>query len=496
MKARILRTAREPLEELLIVDALNDAVEKVWMRIATANLSAFVNGPVQSLTLNAGDERGRLITIADPTTAPIWDAADVPVFSDTLIRSGPLGPSYVAGSGPFTFDAGGAHGDGLSAIAVLAGAAITDASAQIEIPHYDTTVGNLSLYLRFTGTPLLPTNYYQAIIAPGATRLTINKNVAGAITNIASLPILTIPDGSVLRFEAVGTNLNVYLNGAAVLNVVDASLLAGNVAFLPVITDVSRFVGSIAANFNRQVVAGYTFVTESGSETLMSPTATIGLVAGTAGVLAAPAFVENAIGWNVYAGDKSSRMALQNAVPIDFNSSWTEPDGGVIDEPGLPSPPTANGTADDVVSIKTIQVQNPDGRWQTWEGAALESLTMKRLGHSLAVNSTYQNHCFDLINGDTLEIRPPMGQTTIPRMFYVKKARRLRYDSSILPFQNFSGAIETIGDYAMSKLKLSLEEFAAAESWAQSAAAGMSDLTVQANEQNVTRIKRITPYMR
>jgi hypothetical protein len=328
MKARVSRWCREAIDDDLAGDAVNDAIEKLWLSICTINLSSFLGGPVQNVTFAAASERADIVSIANPASAPT---------------------------------------------------------------------------------------------------------------------ILTLVEGALLTHT---------------------------------------------------IVAGYTLVTESGSETLLSPTTTQIIPTNQLGKVSAPAFVSGAIGWNLYAGSGVSRLALQNDMPLDFSQPFLEdPSTGVIDLPAKPSPPTANTTADDIFYIKVLEMQNADKTYTRWDGAALEGLLMERASKAIPSSSTYSPYAYDFTNGHTIEIRPAAGASLSPRYFYTKKPRRLRFDNALLPFQQYAGSTECISDYAVGKVKMALEEFEAANGWIASSAQREGAILIAANLQNVNRVQRITPYL-
>lgn len=327
MKARVGRWSRESLDDQLLEDAVNDAIESLWLGIVTVNLSSFLGGPVQNPVFAAASERASVVSIADPSSGPTF----------------------------------------------------------------------------------------------------------GFITE-GALP-------------------------------------------------------------SRVLAGGYTYVTESGSQTLLSPLTSVTVPVNNLAKMVSPAFVAGAIGWYPYMGS-TGRAALQAQAPIPFGTDWIEPDTGVIDDPGLPSPPTQNLTADDIFYIKVLEVQNANGTWTRWDGADLEGLMMSRAERSIANSSTYMPYCYDFVNGHTIEIRPAAGATLTPRYFYTQKPRRLRFPNSPLPFTQYAGSTECVGDYALGKVKMALDEFESAKGWLASAAERQQSIVIAANLQNVSRLRKITPYMR
>ncbi len=240
----------------------------------------------------------------------------------------------------------------------------------------------------------------------------------------------------------------------------------------------------------------YTLVTESGSETLPSTTSQLAVSLNNLGAAAAPAYVSGAFGWNLYAAvADGGRLALQNKAPLDFNANWQEPPSGVVSAPDLPSPPTMNSTADDIVYINALEVQNPDSTWTRWSGADLDGLTMKRASATIAPNSSYFPYFYDLVNGSTFEVRPALGGSAVPRYFYTKKPRRLIFNNAPIPLQRYAGATECVRDYAVAKVKMALEEFEGAQGWMASASATRAEILSTVNLMNRNKVQRITPFM-
>lgn len=245
----------------------------------------------------------------------------------------------------------------------------------------------------------------------------------------------------------------------------------------------------------------FSLVTESGSETLLSPVAPLVIaVNDQVASIPAPAVPAlspvGAIGWNLYASDNpAGRMALQNSQPIDFGVSWQEdPVAGVIDDPDLPAAPASNTTADNIFYLKFFQVQNQDGTWTTWQGTDIDSLAMQRASRNLPVASTYQSYAWDILNNHQIEIRPKAGMTLNPRYFYVAKPRRLRFDNASVPFQNFA-AEEFLINFAKSRTWLDKHEYDAHRIFESLADKKRLQLLQAVGDQQIKRQDRITPYM-
>lgn len=244
----------------------------------------------------------------------------------------------------------------------------------------------------------------------------------------------------------------------------------------------------------RVIDIAYTLVTESGSETLLSPVASFNVLAGSGIQSGQPAFAAGALGWNMYACLHDGRMARQNAEPIPFSQSYFEPaDTGITDAPDAPSPPTTNGTADNIFYIRVMQVQNSDGTWTTWQAGEIDGLLMARATRSIASASSYQGYAYDIFNGSTVEIRPAAGQTLNPRFFYVVKPRRMLFNNALLPFSNFS-YIEYLKMYADAALDLSNHEYTGYGIKSKKAAGILQEVLQGLNTQATTKQKTITPY--
>jgi hypothetical protein len=244
----------------------------------------------------------------------------------------------------------------------------------------------------------------------------------------------------------------------------------------------------------------YTLVTESGSETKESAVVNIVRAANKLIQVALPAGVyasasAGAVGWNVYAGPTGGVRSRQNDVPVDFALNFQEPlDVGFTNAPDDPLAPAANTTGDNIFFIEHIEVQLPDTTYKAWNAADLDSIMMRSAARSIASTSLYQNYMWDIVSGNQLEIRPPAGMTLLPRYFYVQKPRRLRFDKATLPFTTVPCAL-FLRCFAISLLKLGVEEYQASQMWDQKAGAERTLILQALNKQNANRNDRITPFM-
>lgn len=255
----------------------------------------------------------------------------------------------------------------------------------------------------------------------------------------------------------------------------------------PTLSDV--VLGSLASH---AVVAGYTLVTESGSETLLSPTSTRTVAINNVLSIAAPAFVSGAIGWNAYVGT-SGRMAKQNAEPIPFGTAWQEAETGSLDDPQFPSPPQENSTGDNIFYIRHLEFQTSSGMYKSYNAGDLDSDFMRSFAGSIAATSEYQNYAWDLINQRQLEIRPAVGQAFSPRYFYVMKPRRMRFDNAPLPFPTIPST-EFIRNYALSLIFLSLHEYDASQAWDTKADKALIKAVRAVTAMHRNRNDRVTPF--
>ena len=85
-------------------------------------------------------------------------------------------------------------------------------------------VYSILLILRGTDT----SNYSMAVVGvPGTQTVSIFKNVAGVNNTLAGPVAITVANGDVFKFTAVGTQLTGYRNGVQVCSAVDGSIVSG-----------------------------------------------------------------------------------------------------------------------------------------------------------------------------------------------------------------------------------------------------------------------------
>lgn len=256
----------------------------------------------------------------------------------------------------------------------------------------------------------------------------------------------------------------------------------------PTITDVVS--GALAQH---TVIAGYTLVTESGTETLISATTTHAVPINDVANVASPAFAAGAIGWNCYCGSVSTRLAKQNDEPIPFGVDFIEDDSGITNSPDDPLPPTENTTGDNIFYIRHLEVTTTSGILKAYNQGDLDSDMMRRFAASLASTSEYQNYGFDLINQRQIEIRPAMGTSITARYFYIVKPRRLRFANSPLPFPTVPST-EFLRHFALSAIFLSLREIHVAAAWDAKAEKARTRCELAVTAMNRPKNQRVTPY--
>lgn len=271
--------------------------------------------------------------------------------------------------------------------------------------------------------------------------------------------------------------------------------------------------GALAAH---TVLVGYTLVTESGSETQMSPTASLLVSLNNLGQVTPPAAVQGAFGWNCYvsATNSAALMALQNQQPLPFGAAniFQEPNAGWQDysaaqqqppqaqvastaTPAGSPPPSENSTADNISWITHMEVRTSDTLLRSWNQYDINSEIFRRYARTLSSASEYQSYVWDIINGNRLEIRPSAGQQFSPRYFYVAKPRRMRYDQADIPYQNITGVHEYLVNKSLSRLKLGIDEYLSSGAWNAEAESAKQDILLALSQEDWNKNNRIAPHL-
>lgn len=275
-------------------------------------------------------------------------------------------------------------------------------------------------------------------------------------------------------------------------------------------------VGSVAGGAlgNRNYLVGYTYVTESGAETNLSPTTSQAIGANFLAQITPPAPGAGIFGWNCYVSvsNNSNLMALQNQQPLPFTVAFTELPTGWQDyseaeqqPPGVPGasaatpasapPPSENSTGDNISWITHLEVRTSDTLLRTWNEYDINSEIMRRYGRTLSSASEYQTYVWDLINGNRFEVRPAAGMTFNPRYWYVAKPRRLRYDQAQVPYTQITGVHQFLVDKAIARLKLGIDEYIASQTYGGSADALKMSIRRSLGQENWAKDCRIQPHL-
>lgn len=260
----------------------------------------------------------------------------------------------------------------------------------------------------------------------------------------------------------------------------------------------------------RNYKLGYTYVTESGSETKLSPINSSNILANQLAQIASPAYEAGfqIFGYNIYSSGVSNdvdQMALQNQNPINIGVNFTEPVTGFQDLgtnlPGPPPqewdqpPPLANTTGDNIAWIEHLEIITSDTLMRAWNQVSMDSEVMRRMARTLSSASEYQHYVWDLINGNIIEFRPPLGLAFSPRYWPVVKVRRLAYDQAIVPYTNINGVREYVVAKAVAALKLGVEEYLAFQAWDGKANAKALEVQIALLAENWKKDTRIVPHL-
>lgn len=291
-----------------------------------------------------------------------------------------------------------------------------------------------------------------------------------------------------LFMSALQANLSQFLEGPVQNLVLASGSERGTIVSIqdPAAAPVPGTVAGAPQAGARALVLGYTYVTESGSETLLSPAANQNLDGASLSTVPAPA--ASGFGWNLYANG-----IKQNDVPLSFNEAWTEQESGVATEG--PKPPAANKTADDICFIRHMEVQTSAGSWRLLPQADIDSALMKILAASKASNSLDQQYAYDFVNQRTVEVRPAAGRDLSPRYFYIRRPRRLRYEEALIPFETFDPEA-FLRYYALSLCMLANHEFDASQAWQLKAEGERLSIMKLLGWNNFNKDLTVQPYMR
>ena len=238
----------------------------------------------------------------------------------------------------------------------------------------------------------------------------------------------------------------------------------------------------------------YAYVTDSGTTTRKSPAVTQLVAANTLATVSPPDYVDDAIGYFVYAG-VSGRMAQQGNVPLPFDQMWIEPPSGVIQAPDGPLPPRVNTTGDNVYAIQRIDVANQDLTFTNWLQATTNSSAWTQYQNRFPVPSTFPRHAYDLINNNTVEFRPQAGTDLPTTILYTVRPRRLRFLKSRLPYMSFVSQ-PFIFAQSFADVLRTLQEDKSADSWQTRADRLKLETVLAIAGENFNRNDTVKQYMR
>jgi hypothetical protein len=279
-----------------------------------------------------------------------------------------------------------------------------------------------------------------------------------------------------------------------------------------VVPVLGQFAGGALAQHT--ILVGYTYVTESGSETQMSPTAQLVVAINNLGQVTAPGPLAGAFGWNCYVSVSGTAglMALQNQQPLPFNALFQEPPAGWQDyslaqqQPPIPQvassatpagspPPSENSTGDNISYITHMEIRTSDTLLRSWNQYGIDSEIMRRYGRTMSSASEYQTYVWDLINGNRIEIRPSAGITFTPRYFYVAKPRRLRYDQAAVPYTQIAGVHEFLVNKTLARAKLAIDEYLSSEGFGKEADKGKGSIIRALTQESWAKEMRVQPHL-
>lgn len=267
---------------------------------------------------------------------------------------------------------------------------------------------------------------------------------------------------------------------------------------------------SIIAGQNLGTFVGYTaytFVTDSGSETKLSPIGGPSVcnpgqvikvsVAWPVLVVGTPRN-DNLYGVNIYQGDGPETLARQNPLPIQFNNEaavWTQA-VPILPFPQAPACPSENTTGDDIFYIRKLETPITGGGYKKWEQTDIDSELMRVMSRSVASTSEYQNYAYDVVNMRQLEIRPATG-IAFPqaRYFFVHKPRRLRFDSATFPMFNFTYE-PYIRQKSMAMCHAANRDWDDSKEMEARAAGTLLEITMSIAQMNWAKDQYIQPFMR
>jgi hypothetical protein len=252
---------------------------------------------------------------------------------------------------------------------------------------------------------------------------------------------------------------------------------------------------ALGALLHRNISFGITYITESGSETAISALTEIDMPVNTLIQFYAPLMADGAVGWNLYVGLNSGRMALQNTEPLPFSPGIIiqEPVEGWAIDPALPAAPVVNSTADDIFYIRDLRTTLQNNTQKSYQQSDIASELSRAMRGTIAAASEYQNYAYDFINGNTIEIAPKAGQTFTAQYFFVRKPRRANNDKYLIPFAN-TIHWAYIRYKALSLYSLTNGEYSSSDRWAKEAEIELDRIKRSLSQQNWGKDNKVRPF--
>ena len=259
---------------------------------------------------------------------------------------------------------------------------------------------------------------------------------------------------------------------------------------------VSQVAGGNLAD-GAQFFVGYTFVTESGSETNISPLVqTPARTANNVFQVAPPVNPGTAFGYNVYAGPTADLLALQNQQPVPFTVAYQEPvtewQGYSVDQQ---APPISNTTADNLSWIEHMEIRTSDTLLRAWNQVDIDSEVMRRMARTLSTASEYQHYVWELNGTGVLEFRPMTGLAFSPRYWYIAKPRRLRYDQAQIIYSSITGVHKFLKCQAKVDLYTGVNEFLNAQGWQALADKERENVQMSLTQELWAKNTRVVPHL-
>lgn len=275
--------------------------------------------------------------------------------------------------------------------------------------------------------------------------------------------------------------------------------IIANATSFPVVTindpQASLVIGATPAGMlpARRLAFAFTYATDSGSETLLSPAVIQNLVANTLAIITAPDAVPSALGWNIYAGN-DAQLVRQNVSPLPFNFAWQEPPIGIVVNPNGPYPPPENTTGDNITAIARFDVANSCGTLTGWQQTDIASSLFTSMQHWLPTTTTFSAHAYDLIDNSRVELRPASNYDLSATLFYMVKPRRLNFPNSRIPLQSV-GPQQFISQKALADIMMSLNEDDTSAGWDKKAEAERLRICLQVCNEGWNKNTTVKRYM-